>query len=456
MGRTVDQEVHAAFVEFRAKEDDKVRDCISCNISSPRPTSSLTKRVSLLQCLSVQCIYCQQIRAKNTSRQKQHLNECPGLRGHPNAPDPQTQAAQAVPNPIGAANGYPATPNGPASAAVTAGPGALPTPNGPMMPNGVNPHAAIQTPLQGMPGRAPLPTPGPPTASSSSATASQQPSRPTPKPKSKPSNTSLPAPPLDDVHAAFVEFRAKEEDKVRYGALDMPVDCNLTGQQCLSVQCIYCQQVRAKNTSRQRQHLTECPTYLSVMKDSIPANNLLHTFPEGDIARSLQIPVPTLDLDFRMSIKMNPKVPVGQSVWGHRDWVSFIGGQWAGRWGKGIVLVSLVHAICSTQPHTNGFQPGGQDSQIVTKDSVTKLFASFILQTADDPPAYIIIKTDGWLTGPKELLDKVNDTNMADGLNPNSYKYRVYLSMETGDERYQFLNTLMWIASGCRRGHERE
>jgi len=28
MGRTVDQEVHAAFVEFRAKEDDKVRDSV--------------------------------------------------------------------------------------------------------------------------------------------------------------------------------------------------------------------------------------------------------------------------------------------------------------------------------------------------------------------------------------------------------------------------------------------
>lgn len=211
-----------------------------------------------------------------------------------------------------------------------------------MMANGVNPHAAMQTPLQGMPGRAPLPTPGPPTASSASVAAAQQPPRPTPKPKPKPSTSSIPAPPLDDVHAAFVEFRAKEEDKVRYGALDMTGICNLTGQQCLSVQCIYCQQVRAKNTSRQRQHLTECPTYLSVMKDSIPANNLLHTFPEGDIARSLQIPAPSLDLDFRMSIKMNPKVPVGQSIWGHRDWVSFIGGQWAGRWGKGIVLVSCL------------------------------------------------------------------------------------------------------------------
>lgn len=29
MGRTVDQEVHAAFVEFRAKEDYKARDRVS-------------------------------------------------------------------------------------------------------------------------------------------------------------------------------------------------------------------------------------------------------------------------------------------------------------------------------------------------------------------------------------------------------------------------------------------
>jgi hypothetical protein len=96
------------------------------------------------------------------------------------------------------------------------------------------------------------------------------------------------------------------------------------------------------------------------MKDSIPANNLLHTFPEGDIARSLQIPAPTLELDFRMSIKMNPKVAVGPSIWGQRDWVTFIGGQWAGRWGKGIVLVSTpfsllqssANALCSPEDRT--------------------------------------------------------------------------------------------------------
>lgn len=51
MGRTVDQEVHAAFVEFRAKEDDKVRDsCISRNISAkplPRHRTDMTTLVSL-------------------------------------------------------------------------------------------------------------------------------------------------------------------------------------------------------------------------------------------------------------------------------------------------------------------------------------------------------------------------------------------------------------------------
>ena len=41
-----------------------------------------------------------------------------------------------------------------------------------------------------------------------------------------------------------------------------------------------------------------------------------------------------------MSIKLNPRVPVGPALFGNRNWISFTGGQWAGRWGKGIVIVS--------------------------------------------------------------------------------------------------------------------
>jgi hypothetical protein len=252
--------------------------------------------------MSVQCIYCQQIRAKNTSRQKQHLLECPGLQNNPNAPRPQSSASDG----IGPPNGF-TTPT------------ISHTTNAPMS-NGMPPSS---TPIQALTNGTPMPP------QAASATPIQ---RPTPKPNKTPKTTpgsNLPAPPLDDVHAAFVEFRAKEEDK------------------CLSVQCIYCNQIRAKNTSRQRQHLLECTTYQNVMKESIPANNLLHRFDEGDIARSLSLPTPTLELDFRMSIKVNPKIGVGAGLFGNRDWVSIVGGQWAGRWGKGIVIVSPIFSIAT-------------------------------------------------------------------------------------------------------------
>ena len=89
------------------------------------------------------------------------------------------------------------------------------------------------------------------------------------------------------------------------------------------------------------------------------------------------------------------------------------------------------------------------------KELATSIEANYLLQTADDQPAYIAVKTSGWLTGPKEVLEKVADPTTADSINPNNYKYRINVSMETGDERYASVNTGMWIGSGCRRGSER-
>jgi hypothetical protein len=148
----------------------------------------------------VQCIYCQQIRAKNTSRQKQHLLECPGLANHPNAPRPQASPGDAGP---AAPNGIYGTP--------TMNPSAGPMSNGLGTP-------MQATPLQNMTSRPQLPSQGSNAASSTAAPVQRPLVTPKPQktPKSAPSS-ALPAPPLDDVHAAFVEFRAKEEDKVCHG-----------------------------------------------------------------------------------------------------------------------------------------------------------------------------------------------------------------------------------------------
>jgi hypothetical protein len=149
-------------------------------------------------------MFCHQIRAKNTSRQKQHLAECtsnPANHGN-NALRTQTSPN----NLIAAANGY-TTPSAP-------GQNALPGQSGTMM-NGVTPHGTpLQTPMQNMAARPGMPPQGAVAGPSSLAT----PARPTPTKVPKPPKTNpgtgLPAPPLDDVHASFVEFRAKDEDKV--------------------------------------------------------------------------------------------------------------------------------------------------------------------------------------------------------------------------------------------------
>ena len=46
------------------------------------------------------------------------------------------------------------------------------------------------------------------------------------------------------------------------------------------------------------------------------------------------------------------------------------------------------------------------------------------------------------------------DPDECDTTAANQYKFRVNIDLETGDERYAFLSTGMWIGSGSRRLHE--
>lgn len=152
---------------------------------------------------------------------------------------------------------------------------------------------------------------------------------------------------------------------------------------------------------------------------------------------TLSLPHPSLSLDFRMSVALNPKISVGPTPFGHRNWISFAGGTWSGSWGTGIVL------------------PGGQDSQLIIPDGSARLETNYLLQTYDEPPAHISVKTHGWRTGPPEILAQLADPKLADQIDPNSYKFRLFIEMETGDERYrEKVNCGMWVGSGMRKGAE--
>jgi hypothetical protein len=145
----------------------------------------------------VQCIYCQQVRAKNTSRQKQHLQECPNLQTNTGAPRQASSPSDQLNGQN--AHSFTSPPNLAHSGPVTNG------------------SASHNTPMQGTP----LPTMPPrpmmsqtPTHQGPSGTPINRPLQALQTPKitqsSKKSTpgSNLPAPPLDDVHAAFVECRS--------------------------------------------------------------------------------------------------------------------------------------------------------------------------------------------------------------------------------------------------------
>ncbi|KAK4098790.1 hypothetical protein N658DRAFT_431344 [Parathielavia hyrcaniae] len=413
MPRHTDPDVHAAFVEFRAGQDDK--------------------------CMSVQCLYCNTKRAKNTTRQKQHLLQCPPyLQAHPEfalqasaaaaaaaaaaasapaatAPPPPPHPGQSTPIPPPTA-GNDVSHGPPAQTPIPPPPYATDDAIGAHITSSFMPNPRINgSPSQGRPSLAMTPS------DSRSAPNNAQAGDGTPaakKQKTKHSPGTMYEIPLRDVHAAFVEFRAKEDDK------------------CMSARCKYCNQVRAKNTSRQREHLMVCPGYQSVLKDKIPANSLRHQFDDDDVAASLALPAPAVSLDFRMSIRVKPKLNVGAGTSGRQSWISCVGGQWAGSWGKGVLL------------------PSGQDTQTTVKDTATRIDARYLMQTNDEHSALIICKMTGWLTGDRDVMERLQDPVAADNVAAHRYRLRVNIELETGDERYQEVNTGLWTASGCRRGAE--
>lgn len=194
----------------------------------------------------------------------------------------------------------------------------------------------------------------------------------------------------------------------------------------------------------------------------------------SSLAHSFGVPQPRLERDFQMSVQLNPKIGVGPGIWGQRNWLGFVSGHWNGRWGKGIVMVRIspLLPLTTTSPWPSFLlatrssymlkmyvltlftQPGGQDSQLVAPDLSTHSDATYILQTHDHPPAFISVKSQGWRVGPREILEKLEDPAVADEVDPKSYCFRLFVSMETGDTRYLHLNTGMWVGGGVRRGTE--
>lgn len=125
---------------------------------------------------------------------------------------------------------------------------------------------------------------------------------------------------------------------------------------------------------------------------------------------------------------------IGTGPYGDRSTVIFKGGRFEGLHFYGEIL------------------PGGGDWEIVRNHNghqqTAHLDTRYNLVTHDG--AIIYLQTTGTRTGKKEVLERLGKEEV----NPEEYRMRLNLTMETGDERYSWINQGVFVASSARTGDQ--
>lgn len=129
-----------------------------------------------------------------------------------------------------------------------------------------------------------------------------------------------------------------------------------------------------------------------------------------------------------LSITVASPVSTGATPAGERRIVTITGGTFEGSRLKGTVL------------------PGGADWIWVEPDGMVRLDVRATLRTEDGASIYVQYK--GLRHGPADVIARMNAGEEVD---PSQYYFRVAMTFETGDARYDWLNRTLAVGTGHRR-----
>lgn len=78
---------------------------------------------------------------------------------------------------------------------------------------------------------------------------------------------------------------------------------------------------------------------------------------------------------------------------------------------------------------------------------------AFVIQTSDESPAVLEMRTRGSLSGPSDILDALLSPRKPKDIDPRRYGFRMFATIKTADKRYaEIVNCGLWVASGAWRG----
>ncbi|KAG8424676.1 hypothetical protein J3458_001448 [Metarhizium acridum] len=152
---------------------------------------------------------------------------------------------------------------------------------------------------------------------------------------------------------------------------------------------------------------------------------------------AISFPMPALEFDFRIAVALNPEPSrVENKV--KKEITTVAAGQWSGSFGNGRVLAGGYDL-----GQARGFRP------------IRIVEGAFVMQTTDQPPAVLEMRTRGSLSGPCDILDSLIGPGQSKNIDPRQYGFRMFATVKTPDKRYaEIVNCGLWVASGMWSGEE--
>ncbi|MGH1368898.1 MAG: DUF3237 domain-containing protein [Maritimibacter sp.] len=138
------------------------------------------------------------------------------------------------------------------------------------------------------------------------------------------------------------------------------------------------------------------------------------------------IKAPLLDHICDLEIELSPILELGQGRAGKRRIIPIIGGTCTGK-----INGKILHL--------------GADWQTIYENGTAELIARYAIETDDG--ALIEIQNEGFRHGPAEVIAKLAQ---GEDVPPEDYYMRTTARLETGDARYDWVNSLVYVGTGAR------
>ncbi|KAM0506558.1 hypothetical protein ACHAP8_001603 [Fusarium lateritium] len=149
----------------------------------------------------------------------------------------------------------------------------------------------------------------------------------------------------------------------------------------------------------------------------------------------LAFPMPALDFDFRIAVRLNQDAVHVESG-NTKEITTVAAGVWSGSFGHGRVIAGGYDL-----GQARGFRP------------MRLVEGAFVIQTSDEQPALLEMRTRGSLSGPADVLDTLLSPKAPKDIDPRRYGFRMFATFKTSDKRYaEIVNCGLWVASGAWRG----